>query len=365
MHAFACPSCHGAIHFEMRLCPHCQATLGYDPATDSFRHLSDGATQWRDGAGLAREVVVCANNNEHAICNWLVEPQAPGRLCRACRHNRTVPDTSQSDVPARWKRIEEAKRRLFHTLLKLGLPLETKAEEAPGRQGLAFDFLYDPAAETTGRPQILTGHDSGLVTLNLIEADDAERERMRIEMGEPYRTLLGHFRHEVGHHYWSRLVAPDPQALAEFRRIFGDERQNYAQALQDHYQASTDTAWTDAYVSPYAMAHPWEDFAETWAHYLHIVDLEATAASLTLSLSPPGSAGMPTHLACDFDPYRASAATLAKQMGPLAFTLNSLNRAMGLGDAYPFRLSDTIVAKLDFIARLVAQSRVGDQGLSP
>ena len=367
MHAFACPNCPQPIHFEARLCPHCQATLGYDPVIDAFRHLTDGATRWRGEDSGAREVVVCANNNAHAICNWLVEPDEPSHLCRACRHNRTIPDLAEPSVPPRWARIEAAKRRMVHTILKLDLPMETKAEEVPGRQGLAFDFLYDPAAENDEAPQVMTGHASGLITLNLIEADDAERERIRQNMGEPYRTLLGHFRHEVGHHYWSRLVETDPDCLAKFREIFGDERIDYQQALAEHYNGNGNTVWTDAYVSYYATSHPWEDFAETWAHYLHMVDLQATAESFDLSLHLPGestNAAPGNDIEVRFDPYRADAATLARHMEPIAFALNSMNRAMGTGDLYPFRLSDTIVAKLDFIARLVAKNRVA-AGVKP
>ncbi|MBT0667497.1 putative zinc-binding metallopeptidase [Novosphingobium profundi] len=363
MHAFACPNCQRPIHFEARLCPHCGATLGFDPMTDAFRFLADEATLWRDAQGETRDVVVCANNDDHAICNWLVEPDEPSHLCRACRHNRTIPDLAEPSVPPRWARIEAAKRRMIHTLLKLLLPLETKAEEAPGRQGLAFDFLYDPAAEKEGRPQVMTGHDSGLITLNLIEADDAERERTRAAMGEPYRTLLGHFRHEVGHHYWSRLVENDPSALAEFREIFGDERADYQQALQNHYNGDSNVVWTEAYVSYYATSHPWEDFAETWAHYLHMVDLLATAGSLELSLQLP-EAPDSEEIEVRFDPYTASAATLVRHMEPLAFALNCMNRSMGQSDAYPFRLSDAIVAKLAFIARLVAANRQATPPLS-
>ena len=357
MRTFSCPACSGPIHFEARLCPHCRATLGYDPEIDAFRHLADEATTWRAGDGNAADVVVCANNDDYRICNWLVETADTTPLCRACRHNRTIPDLSQPSVPERWGRIEAAKRRLFHTLLKLGMPLETKAEETPDRQGLCFDFLYDPQGEGQGQPQVMTGHDGGVITLNLIEADDAERERIRLAMGEPYRTLLGHFRHEVGHHFWSRLIDGDEAELQAFRALFGDERIDYQQALQNHYGDGSSTVWTDAYVSYYATSHPWEDFAETWAHYLHIVDLLATAEGFALSLAlPKGETAAPVSVR--FDPYTADAATLAAHMKPLAFSLNALNRSMGQKDLYPFTLSDTIVAKLDYVAHLVARSRV-------
>ncbi|KHK91112.1 zinc-binding metallopeptidase family protein [Novosphingobium malaysiense] len=356
MRAFACPNCHSPIHFEARLCHSCRATLGYDPAIDAFRFLADGATVWRDAHGGISDVVVCANNNDFRICNWLVDVDAPTHMCRACCHNRTIPDLTDASVPQRWAKVEAAKRRLIHTLIRLGLPLETKAQEAPGRQGLAFDFLHDPAAETMGQTQILTGHDGGVITLNLIEADDAERERMRAAMGEPYRTLLGHFRHEVGHHYWSRLVQNDQQELEAFRSVFGDERRNYEEALSAYY-ADSGKIWTDAYVSHYATSHPWEDFAETWAHYLHIVDVLATANALDLSLEVPDAAQVQA-VDLAFDPYRANAAKLASHMEPLAFAMNAMNRSMGKDDLYPFALSDAIVVKLDYIARLIGNNRL-------
>lgn len=359
MRAFACPNCRRLNHFEVRVCPGCKATLGYDPAVDAFRFLADKATVWRDAKGSTAKVVVCANNNAYQICNWLVAADDTTPMCRACRHNRTIPDLSEPSVPPRWAKIEAAKRRLFHSLIKLGLPLETKADEAAGKsgQGLAFDFLYDAAAERAGTPKITTGHDGGLITLNLIEADDAERERMRHAMGEPYRTLLGHFRHEVGHHYWSRLVETDPAELEAFRKVFGDERADYQQSLKAHYADDGSKVWTDAFVSFYATSHPWEDFAETFAHYLHIVDVLAAAGGFDLSLAAlPGEAeGLEVEL--DFNPYTADTQALADAMAPLSFAVNAINRSMGLPDLYPFHLSDAIVVKLDYVHNLVAKTR--------
>ncbi|TCM14403.1 hypothetical protein EDF56_11348 [Novosphingobium sp. PhB165] len=358
MRAFPCPNCHRLLHFEARLCPGCSVTLGYDPAADTFRFLADNATQWRDDGGASAEVVVCANNDDFQICNWLVEKDEPTALCRACRHNRTIPDLAEPSVPARWARIEQAKRRLFHTLLKLHLPLETKVAGQAGGRGLAFDFLYDRAAEAAGTPQILTGHDGGVITLNLVEADDAERERIRHAVGEPYRTLLGHFRHEVGHHFWSRLIGNDPDELQAFRQVFGDETADYQASLQAHYGNANGKVWTDDFVSYYATSHPWEDFAETFAHYLHIVDVLATAGGFGLCLSSIEEWAGSSPSSAALDPYTAEAAKLAEMMAPLSFSMNAMNRAMGQPDLYPFHLSPAIVCKLDYIARLVSKAAV-------
>lgn len=353
MAPYPCPNCQRLNHFEVRVCPSCAFTLGYDPASDGFLFLGDGATTWRDGAGDPHDVAVCANNNAYGVCNWLVATNDTTPYCRACRHNRTIPDLTVATVPERWGKIEAAKRRLFHTLIKLSLPLETKAEEADKIQGLAFDFLYDPSAEEQGQAQIYTGHDGGIITLNLIEADDAARERARSAMGEPYRTLLGHFRHEVGHHYWSRLVETDPQELAAFRAVFGDETIDYAQALADHYGGTGGRIWTDDYVSYYATSHPWEDFAETFAHYLHMVDTLATIGGVGMRMAPFPGPEDDAGARVDFDPYTAPTDALTAQMVPYSFALNAVNRSMGQPDLYPFHLSPAITGKIDYVNRLV------------
>jgi hypothetical protein len=355
MHPFACPNCRQPLHFEARLCLVCGSTLAYDPAIDAMRFLADQATVWRDDHGEAAPLVACANNRDHQVCNWLVAEDDPGELCPACRHNRTLPDLTVDGVMERWMRVEAAKRRLIHSLLRLRLPLETPAEAPEGLQGLCFDILYDPAAEQGQPARIMTGHDDGLITLNLIEADDAARERTRVAMGEPYRTLLGHFRHETGHHYWARLVQPDPQRLAEFRTLFGDERQDYGEALKAHYARSDDGSWFQDYVSFYATSHPWEDFAETFAHYLHIADMLDTARGFDLSFATDPE--KEARAAIAGDPWLAPAPLLAEALGPLAFAVNALCRSMGQHDVYPFALGPGVITRLDFIARLVAAAR--------
>ncbi|WP_197276963.1 zinc-binding metallopeptidase family protein [Sphingomonas profundi] len=358
MAPFSCPNCNRLLHFEVRICPACHFTLGYDPASDAFLFLGDNLTTWRDGAGNPHEVRVCENNNGFEVCNWLVGAAEPTPFCRACRHNRMIPDLTIATVPERWGKVEAAKRRLFHTLLRLGVPIETHPEaQASGLpQGLTFDLLYDPVAEMNGQPQILTGHNGGLITLNLIEADDVERERIRREMGEPYRTLLGHFRHEVGHYYWDRLIRHDAEELQRFRAVFGDETLDYASALQNHY--SSGKAWTDDYVSFYATSHPWEDFAETFAHLLHIVDTLAALGGFGTRLDPfPGPEAHPG-AAVAFDPYRAATDDLVAQIVPYSFALNAINRSMGQPDLYPFHLSAAVTAKLDYVNAMIARTSV-------
>lgn len=362
MRPFSCPVCRRFNHFESAQCPGCGSALAYDPARDAVLALSPDGTTWCRAGGEPTDLQTCANGRTHGLCNWLTTADAPGGLCRACRHNQVIPDLTVEGVADRWARIEAAKRRLFHSLIRLGLPLETVDEAPAGVNGLRFDFLYDPQAETGGEARVMTGHDDGLITLNLVEADDAARERIRVGLGEPYRTLVGHFRHEVGHHYWSRLVAPDPQALAAFRALFGDERRDYGEALADHYAraqngGADDEAWEADHVSFYATSHPWEDFAETFAHFCHIVDLLATARGFGLRLASFPASPDDAPVAVDFDPYTAPADALAEQMAPLSFAMNDLARSLGQADPYPFALRDGVVAKLDHIAQLVARTQ--------
>jgi hypothetical protein len=358
MKPYPCPNCGRPNHFEVRVCPNCSFTLGYDPASDQLLFLGDGATTWRDADGAEHDVLVCANNNTYKICNWLVPSVGNQPLCLACRHNRTIPDLTGPTVPERWAKIEAAKRRLFHTLLHLNLPIETVAEaKANGTSpGLAFDFLYDPVGEETGTVQITTGHEAGIITLNLLEADDVQRERMRTRLGEPYRTILGHFRHEVGHYYFSRLIE-DTAEVENFRKVFGDERISYEEAKQQHY-GEGGAGWSTDYVSAYATMHPWEDFAETFAHLMHITDALATLDGFGMRMTK--WKWQEEDPSVDFDPYHAETAQLIQEWGPFAFAENAINRSMGQPDLYPFHLSDTVIGKLDYINRLLHRAGRGD-----
>ena len=289
------------------------------------------------------------NNNEFGICNWMVPADGEEMFCAACRHNHIIPDLSVPENAQRWRKLEFAKRRLFYTLLRLRLPLANRADDP--QHGLAFDFLVQ-APDAHGQ-RIMTGHDNGVITLAVKEADDAEREQIRMQMGEPYRTLLGHFRHESGHYFWDVLVR-DGKKLESFRAIFGDEQKDYAAALQANYASDPPLAWQQHFVSAYASSHPWEDFAETWAHYLHIVDALETAHSFGVRVHPRPWRLADQAAAIDFDPHRAvDIDQLISAWLPLSFAVNSLNRSMGQADFYPFLLSPVAIGKLGYIHALV------------
>ncbi len=349
MRLFKCPSCGQTLYFENTRCESCGRRLGYDPATACMRALEPEGLAWRDADGV-EEWRFCTNAG-HDACNWLIPTDSGDALCAACRHNHIIPDLSDPARLSRWRALEAAKHRLIYTLIRLRLPLATRAEDPA--HGLAFDFL----AETPTQPKILTGHDDGLITIALKEGSDAERERMREQMGELYRTPLGHFRHEIGHHYWDLLVRGSP-FLDRFRQLFGDEREDYAQALKNHYGRPHKPGWQAHFVSLYATSHPWEDFAETWAHYLHIIDTLEMAASFGISIHPKLTRDPALQADITFDPYReADMASLVETWLPLAFAVNSLNRSMGQPDLYPFILSAHVVEKLAFIHEVARAGR--------
>jgi hypothetical protein len=345
MKLFECPACGQPLYFENTTCESCGRRLGYDPTVQKLAALASQGDQWR-AFGVSEQVFRFCTNAEYDACNWLIPLEDAARYCAACRHNRTVPDLTIERNRLRWRRLELAKHRLFYTLMKLKLPLADRSRDP---QGLAFDFLADPGEVSSGGPAILTGHDNGLITINIAEAEDAERERRRDAMGEPYRTLLGHFRHEIGHYFWNVLVRDDP-SIEQFRLVFGDERQDYADALRRHYTQGPPGDWQDRFVTAYASAHPWEDFAETWAHYLHIVDTLETANAFGLKVKPKIGRGPELSAEIDFDPHEASDLNrLVDAWLPLTFAVNSLNRSMGQPDLYPFVLSPAAISKIGFV----------------
>ncbi|GAB0116928.1 zinc-binding metallopeptidase family protein [Acidisoma sp. 7E03] len=362
MQLFNCQNCGQLLYFENRSCESCGARLGYDPAIGQLRALQAAAEDalWQP-IGEARTSFFFCDNAQHDACNWLVPGEGEDHFCLACRHNRTIPDLTVDDHLARWQKLEIAKHRLFYQLIKLGLPHPTLAERPD--HGLVFDFLAD-APEPSG-PRVLTGHDNGLITLNLKEADDAERERRRTEMHEPYRTLLGHFRHEIGHFYWDLLVR-DGGHLESCRAVFGDDRADYGQALQRHYDQGAPADWQERYISSYATAHPWEDFAETWAHYLHIVDTLETASVFRLGVHPRKAQDPELHADITLNPYgQGPIEGLIQAWLPLTYAMNSLNRSMGLNDLYPFILSPAVIEKMGFIHHLVQGTLPADQAADP
>ena len=297
MKLFRCQACDNLVYFENRTCGRCGHRLGYIPELEIIAAVEPaGEPNWTPlkADGAARRF--CANA-DHDVCNWMLPPGSAGELCVACRHNDTIPDLSNPAHVASWRELELAKHRLFYSLLRWSLPLKTRAEDS--RHGLAFEFLADPPQGSGVK--VMTGHDEGIVTIALTEADSAERERRRSQLDEPYRSVLGHFRHEIGHHYWDVLVR-DGGKLEACRAVFGDDTQDYGEALKRHYSEGAPANWQESFVSAYATSHPWEDFAETWAHYFHIVDTLEMASAFGMSIEPAIDTDGAYTARLDFDP---------------------------------------------------------------
>lgn len=321
-----------------------------NPTTEQVPADPPNAPCTTDGAPLYKR---CDNLSTPASCNWLIPIDDPINLCRACRLNHTISSLTNPEQPDNghlWGLTELAKRRLVSSLILLELPVASRLYEDPER-GLMFDFLRSSADE----PQIMTGHDTGLITINLDEADDAKREAIRKAMREPYRTLLGHFRHEVGHYYWDRLVADTPW-MEGFHQLFGDETLSYADSLKRNYEQGPPQDWPLHFVSAYASMHPWEDWAECWAHYLHMRDGINTALSLGLSLDRSDLEMTPFTRDDLYQPDHPEAERFLAFLNHwtrLTTMLNEMSRSMGVTDFYPFILPREVVSKIYFIHQLV------------
>ena len=337
MNVFHCDSCGNLLFFENSTCVTCGHVVAFLPDARIVSALEQGeGDTWVPVAPAAAQARyrLCRNYVSARVCNWAVLDADDQEYCASCRLTDVIPDITAVGAHEAWYRLEVAKRRLVYTLQSLKLPIENRADDPSG--GLSFQFKADPPPGEP-EPPVLTGHNEGVITINIAEADDPERERRRKAMNEPYRTLLGHMRHEIGHYYWNRLIR-DTGEMARFRGVFGDERRDYGDALKQHYAQGAPADWSSRFVSAYASSHPWEDWAETWAHYLHMFDTIETAAACGVSLRPkrrdePSLTKVPdTSRTIPFD-------KLIDSWFPLTYMLNNLNRGLGLADAYPFVLS--------------------------
>ncbi|MGE4241841.1 zinc-binding metallopeptidase family protein [Ramlibacter sp.] len=352
MKTFHCQYCGHPVFFENVTCLRCESALAFLPDRMNMAAIEPVPKQdglWRPRTRARRRnstshYRMCHNHDTWQSCNFAVPAADANPLCASCRLTRILPDLSLPENQQRWYRIEVAKRRLFYSLAKLGLLSPTPADGEP--DGPVFEFMADVPGQS-----VMTGHCNGVITLNVAEADDEERVRRRVALHEPYRTLLGHFRHESGHYYWDRLVA-DSGRQESYREIFGDETQDYGAALQAYYANGGAADWRDRSVSVYATAHPWEDWAETWAHYLHMVDLLETAASYNthISLRDDEEAEEVTN---PFETGMPNFETLVEQWVPVTLLVNSLNRSLGQEDAYPFALSVGALTKLRYVHDLI------------
>ncbi len=346
MRTFQCEVCNQTVYFENFVCGNCKTALGFNPSTLKMQALKEDATRALSTFVAPKGLKYCSNY-QFNVCNWLVPAQSGESLCSSCSLNRTIPDLGVPGNTERWFEFEKAKRRLLYGLFRLGLPVNGINGEQP-HTPLVFDILADAP----------TGHESGVITMNVSEADASVREQIRTTFNEAYRTLLGHFRHEIGHYYWLMLVNND-RWIGRFRELFGDETVDYAAALTAYHQNGPRADWQQTHISAYATSHPWEDWAESWAHYLHMVDALETANSY--AVAPRISSGrlMDTFWPQPLrDPYSApSAKKLIDSWIPLSLAINDLNRSMGHRDFYPFIISPPVIQKLEFIHTIIHSAK--------
>jgi hypothetical protein len=347
MKLYTCSHCHSLIYFENNICLHCGYSLGFDAATLTLVTLVPEGENLFSNEQNKKEKFRYCKNAEYSACNWLIHDTENTEYCPACELNRTIPDLTKEENLKRWRNIEVAKHRLVYSLLRLRLPVSKKKDDEEA--GIAFDFL----AATSTKDKVITGHENGVITLNIEEADEAARVRHKQDLGERYRTLLGHFRHEIGHYYWEVLIK-DTEEQQRFRQLFGNEEKDYAEALEAYYKNSAAPNWSRDFISPYASSHPWEDWAETWAHYLHLMDTLETAFSFGIRIQPDMIQDTKQiQASIQQDPYDMTDFNqIMKWWLPLTFAVNSLNRSMGHSDFYPFVISEQVVRKLEFIHEL-------------
>jgi hypothetical protein len=333
---FICPNCGQRLAFENSVCLSCKSKLGFSIDDMAFMVIAEGSESEHGGAVDASEYQLCANLHL-AKCNWLVEVAPVRKLCTSCALTRTRPRDEDTVALAAFAAAEKAKRRLIVELVDLKLPIVGRDEDPDF--GLAFDLL------SSADEKVFTGHANGVITLDLAEGDDVHREQLRIAMDEPYRTLLGHFRHEIGHYYYYRLVGAAPEYQQRARELFGDADADYQAALGRHYSQGAPAGWNKDFVSSYATMHPAEDWAETFAHYLHIRDTLDTAAAF--SFAPAAATFDRRNLGpSGFD-------AIIEMWLPLSWALNMVNRSMGHDDLYPFVLPPAVLEKMRFIHTVI------------
>ena len=340
MRRFYC-HCGHEVNFHEHFCKACGRDLAYDPKIGTLwsGELRDSNQFFAHSQGHQKNLLfqTCSHRHHDVGCNWLLIQGDDNCQCIACRTTRVIPDQTHEKNANRWFRLERSKRQLFQTLIDLQL---IKANRPVEFSDLQFDFLEDKRSNPSlDLDHVLSGHCDGLITINAAEADESFLHTMKEQMQELYRSLLGHFRHEIGHYFWLKFFNSE-EKIQQFREVFGDERQDYAQALQGYYDANNQSHWRSRYITPYASSHPHEDWAETWAHYLHIVDTLQTAQSFGLSIYEPQ--------AHNFDHW-------FNEWRRVSQVMNALNRSMGLAEPYPFRVSEMVEGKLRFIDETIAR----------
>jgi len=345
--------CGNKLFFENSFCLSCQREVGWCEVCDGMHAVEPEATGGYQCTNCQSRVVKCFNYATYDVCNRMIantgQNQASQQLCHYCQLTETIPDLSVPGNITKWYELEVAKRRLLHLLDLMGLPYGSRTEhfELP----LSFDFKEDIKPAVIGwmkigkEEKVFTGHANGKITINIQEADPVEREKLRVAFGETQRTLIGHFRHEIGHYYWQLLVQGKDEKA--YKVVFGDpESPTYSQAMDLYYKNGPKANWANSYISAYATMHSWEDFAETWGTYLDMYAVLDTAENTDL-LQMPGEDLPDTQLE-----------TMLSRYADLSLKVNEVNRSLGLPDLLPETFSFPVVEKLRYIHRLIKRNRI-------
>jgi len=337
---FEC-TCGNRLYFHNTQCVSCGREVGWCPACAGLTALEplDGGGYRCGNAACGATLNKCLNYAEAQVCNRCVamEDGSGSALCEYCRLTEVIPDLTVAGNREKWQKLEQAKRRLLYSLDLLGLPYTGVSPP------LSFDFKSDVEPPDGwsfefGGERVYTGHANGKITINIREADPVEREKARVWFGEAQRTLIGHFRHEIGHYYWDVLVAG--QREDAFKRVFGDHEQPpYAAAIQRYHEQGPAPDWPARCISPYASMHPWEDFAETFSTYLDMASVLRVASEMDME---PGAVLMSLEISDAVERYVK-----------VGVTINEFNRSMGLSDLVPEVFVPPVVDKLRFVDGLV------------
>lgn len=353
MRLFSCKHCNNTLYFENSICLSCRNPIGFDSQQLRMLTIQKNKTDaFYTDIQSKKTYKYCQNANE-ATCNWLIPASSISNFCVACELNRTIPPLTTTQNRERWHKIEIAKHRLVYSLLKLELPIKKKINNSV--EGIAFDFTADHHTKS-----VMTGHQSGLITINIKEADEAERAKHKYDLNEKYRTLLGHFRHEIGHYYWDLLIKNNPKQLKKFRELFGNETMNYEQSLRNYY-SNPNKNTSNHYISIYATSHPWEDWAESWAHYMHLMDTVETAFNFGIQLDTESLSARNITAPKISNPYEIKKfIDIFNMWVPLGFAVNGLSRSMGHPEFYPFVISEEIIEKLSFIHKICKKNKISE-----
>jgi len=339
MRRFYC-QCGQEIFFENNYCNSCGTQLGFDPKQQMLFSLEDKQDSWQRYDKPTQNYKFCQHRTHEIACNWLIDINSQDQQCLSCQLTRKIPNQENSNNIRRWATLESAKRRMLYGLLRLNLAIPSRGQHT--KNTLIFDFLEDQRSNPAVKEKhVYSGHQNGVITMNVAEADSSYREATREAMNESYRSLLGHFRHEIGHYLLSKNIL-NTNNYSKFVTLFGDDSVDYKAALKKYYDNGPADNWQRQYISAYASSHPVEDWAETWAHYMLMSETVETAVAFGVVPMVDSE----NH----FDVWM-------NVWLNLVVVMNALNRSVGNSDAYPFVVYEAVRAKLKFIHELIHEDQ--------